>query len=231
MRVAIVALGPSGHQWVRLAEGLGNWRAQFDEVWAVNGFANVLQCTRGFAMDDVRIQEARATAGNVKIRHLLEAFKKHPGPIYTSHVHPDYPSLVEYPLEDVVNSCGREYFNSTVAYPICLAIHERAERIAVFGADYSFPNKHFAEKGRACCEFWLGVAHARGIKVAVASGSSLLDANEQDGPYGYDGFDMKWNVDEHGFRHLVKTEKPLPSAQEIEARYDKGGHLTQQAAA
>src|SRR3990167_184631 len=230
MRVAIVALGPSGLQWPRLAEGLGNWRCQFDEVWCINGFTNVFQCTRGFAMDDVRVQEARAKAGNVKIANLLEAFKKHPGPIYTSIAHPDYPSLVEYPLEDVVNSCGRDYFNSTVAYPICLAIHERAQMIAMFGAEYSFPDKHVSEKGRGCCEYWLGVASARGIKVAVASGSSLLDANEPHGPYGYDGFDISWKVDENGYKHLIKKEKSLPTAQEIEARYDKTAHLKKEAA-
>ena len=230
MRVAIVALGPSGLQWPRLAEGLGDWRCQFDEVWGINGFANVFQCTRGFAMDDVRVQEARAKAGNVKIRNLLEAYKKHPGPIYTSRAHPDYPSLVPYPLEEVVNSCGREYFNSTVAYAIALAIHERAQSIAMFGADYSFPDKHVSEKGRACCEFWLGVASARGIKIGVASGSTLMDANERTEVYGYDGVTIKREKDDNGYVKFTFEDKPIPTAQEIESRYDKQAHLKQEAA-
>src|SRR3990167_9090526 len=225
MRVAIVALGPSGLQWPRLAEGLGNWRCQFDEVWGINGFTNVFQCTRGFAMDDVRVQEARAKAGNIKIKNLLEAYKNHPGPIYTSHSHPDYPSLVEYPLEDVVNSCGRDYFNSTVAYPICLAIHERAQSIAMFGADYSFPDKHVAERGRACCEYWIGVASARGIKVGVAAGSTLMDASEPAGPYGYDGVTIKRERDDNGYIKPSFEDKLIPPAHEIEARYDKQAHL------
>ena len=230
MRVAIVALGPSGLQWVRLAEGLGDWRHQFDEVWAVNGFANVLQCTRGFAMDDVRVQEIRAKAGNKKIEQLLESYKRHPGPIYTSRIHPDYPALVEYPLEAVVNACVRDYFNSTVAYPIALAIYERATSIAMFGADYSFPDKHVAEEGRACCEYWLGVADARGIRVGIASGSSMLDACKPKSLYGYDGFDASWKIDANGYKHLTLADKPLPTAQEIEASYDKQDHLKKEAA-
>ncbi len=37
---------------------------------------------------------------------------------------------------------------------------------------------HFAEAGRACCEFLLAKAMERGIKVGIAQGSSLLDTNE-----------------------------------------------------
>jgi len=136
---------------------------------------------------------------------------------------------VEYPLEDVVNTCGRVYFNSTVAYPICLAIHERAESIALFGADYSFPHKHFSEKGRGCCEYWLGVASARGIKINVAKGSTLMDADQDEGPYGYDGFRLHWQVDENGYQKLIKKEKPLPTADDIEARYDKTGNTKEAA--
>lgn len=233
MRVAIVALGPSGTQWLRLAEGLGDWQKQFDELWLVNGFVNVFWPVygkaRGFAMDDVRIQELRAKAGNKKIANLLDAYKKHPGPIYTSRAHPDYPSLVEFPLEEVINSGGRDYFNSTVAYPIALAIHERASMIGLFGADYSFPDKHTAEKGRGCCEYWLGVAAARGIKIGIASGSSLMDVNEPSTLYGYDTVNVVCERDANGWTSVRFEELPeseWPTGFDIEARYDKTGAAT-----
>ena len=46
---------------------------------------------------------------------------------------------------------------------------------------------HFAESGRGCCEFWLAVAISKGIKVNIASSSSLLDTNVPDAEklYGY----------------------------------------------
>lgn len=234
MRVAIVGLGPSANSFMRTVETIGDSRKMFDEIWCVNGFSNVFQCTRGFAMDDIRIQMARAEAGNKKVANMLEAYKRHPGPIYTSIPHPDFPALVEYPLEAVMNSTGQDYFNSTIAYPIALAIHERAETIAVYGADYTFPDRHLAEKGRACCEFWLGVAHARGIKIGVPHDTSLMDANEPEGAlYGYDCVDVIREVTDEGWCKITFREKDaFPTAEEIERRYYKGdGSLKVQEAA
>jgi hypothetical protein len=44
-------------------------------------------------MDDVRIQEIRAAARpESNIATMLGWMRKHPGPIYTSRLHPDYPA-------------------------------------------------------------------------------------------------------------------------------------------
>lgn len=234
MRVAIVGLGPSAQTYMRTVEAIGDIKVMFDEVWTINGFSNVFQCTRGFAMDDVRVQISRAEGGNKKVANMLEAFKRHPGPVYTSVPHPDYPALVEYPLEAVINSTGQDYFNSTIAYAIALAIHERAETIAIYGADYTFPDRHIAERGRACCEFWLGIAHARGIKIGVPGDTSLMDACEDEGRmYGYDFVDVVREVTDDGWCKLTLQEKDSPpTAEEIEKRYYKGdGALKGQEAA
>src|SRR6185312_12637833 len=94
------------------------------EVWGINAVASVLRCDRAFHMDDVRIQEVRAKANpDGPIRQMLEWLKTAPGPIYTSRAHPDYPGLVDFPLEAVLNATGGfPYFNSTPAYAIALAI-------------------------------------------------------------------------------------------------------------
>ena len=227
MKVAIVALGPSGLSYARMAEGLGYWRNEYDKLYLINGFVNVFWppdgSAIGFAMDDVRIQEARAKAGNKKIGYLLESYKKHPGPIFTSRTHPDYPALKEFPLEDVINSCGRDYFNNTVAYALAYGIHERVESMAVYGADYTYKDRHVAEAGRACCEYWLGVATARGIKVGISRQSQLMDACEPGQPYGYDTQDVNRETDKNGYTHVTFTDKKaVPSAKEIEKRYWKG---------
>lgn len=224
MRVAIVGLGPSAMSFVRMVEGLGDPKRMFDEIWAVNGFSNVLKSDRGFAMDDVRVQEARAKGGNKKIQHLLASYKRHSGPIYTSRTHPDYPALVDYPLEAVLNSSpGRAYFNSTIAYAIALAIHEKVESIGMFGADYTFKDLHIAEKGRGCCEYWLGVAEARGIKVGVTNDSSMLDSDCGEEIYGYDTQKVLKGYDEQGWCKISFKDKEMPTAAEIERRYDKTG--------
>jgi hypothetical protein len=93
----------------------------------------------------------------------------------TSRAHPDFPALIEFPLEDVINNLGLAYFNGTAAYAVAYAIHLGATKISLFGCDFSYERSHHAEKGRGCLEFWLGVRPARGIELGFADRSSLMD--------------------------------------------------------
>ena len=48
----------------------------------------------------------------------------------------------------------------------------------LFGIDFSYRgNLHFAEAGKACCEFWLAKCIERGMTVNVAARSGLLDTD------------------------------------------------------
>jgi hypothetical protein len=86
---------------------------------------------------------------------------------------------VEFPLDEVINACGTGYFNNTVAYAIGYGIAAKVAEMHLYGIDFSYKKVvHFAEAGRACCEFLLAKAMERGIKVGIAQGSSLLDTNE-----------------------------------------------------
>lgn len=207
-----------------IVKRLGSRHAFADEVWAINALGDVLQCDRVFHMDDVRIQEIRAVARpQSNIAQMLKWLRKHPGPVYTSRAHSDYPGLVEFPLADVINSCGVAYLNNTAAYAVALAVHIGVTQITLFGCDYTYPNAHDAERGRACLEFHLGIAKARGIKIGAPDRTSLLDSlyPEQDRLYGYDTLDLKIEADENGCVTVARTPRAeLPTADEIEARYD-----------
>lgn len=227
--VTILGLGPSLAQYMALARGLGGRSAYCDEVWAINGLGDVFHCDRIFHMDDVRIQEIRAAAApESNIANMLRWMKGHPGPIMTSRAHPDYPGLVEFPLEEVINNLGFAYMNNTAAYAVAYAVHIGVKKISLHGIDFTYPNAHDAEKGRACVEYWLGFAKARGIEVSTGSASSLLDAcvpwNER--LYGYDTVDVKISkrdgADDFSVSFTEKTS--LPSAVEIEDRYDHSAH-------
>ena len=226
--IAILGLGPSLEEYVNIAKRLGGKHVYCDEVWGINAVAGVIMCDRVFHMDDVRIQERRAAAlPESNIARMLEWLRVHPGPIVTSRAHPDYPGLVEFPLEDVINNLGHDYFNSTAAYAVAYAIHLGVKRISLFGCDYTYPNAHDAEKGRACVEFWLGVARARGINLTIAKTSSLMDAlySRQDRLYGYDTLAVDLQVDDTGRARINFTERDdIPLAEEIEARYDHSAH-------
>jgi SAM-dependent methyltransferase len=224
-RIAILALGPSLNGYTEIAKRCGGRYARFDEVWGINALGDVYACDRVFHMDDVRIQAARSEElpnSNIAVMHKW--LKTHPGPIYTSHVEPGYPGLVQFPLEAVVHDLGVAYFNSTVAYAIAMAIHERASHISIYGADFTYPNAHHAEKGRACVEFWIAMARSRGIVTTFPRTSSLMDAclPHTEAFYGFcDGYDIE--IKETNAIELLPRDE-LPTAEEIEKRYDHGQH-------
>lgn len=230
--VAIVGLGPSCREFFELTRRLGGVSGYCNEVWAINAIGDVLHSDRVFHMDDLRIQEARAVERpDSNIAVMVQWLKSHRGPVYTSVVRDGYPGLVAFPLQDVLNgrydtNGGAPYFNSTAAYAIAYAVHIGVKRISLFGMDYTLANAHQAEKGRACCEFWLGIAAARGIEITVPETSSLMDACEPDALrlYGYDCVNVTLRDSEAGVEVLFEDREQIPSAAEIEARYDHKQH-------
>lgn len=232
--VCILGLGPSVASYMDLTRRLGGRRRLCDETWAINALGDVFACDRVFHMDDVRIQQIRVDAApQSNIGVMLDWMKTHPGPIYTSRPHPDYPGMVQYPLQDVINDLGVPYFNSTAAYAIALAIHMGVKIISLFGIDFTYANAHHAEKGRACVEFWLGLAQARDIEIRISDRSSLMDMCEPGSQlYGFGAMGSLdvaiEEIDAGDGRTSAKVtftpRETLPTAEEIEAAYDHTRH-------
>lgn len=228
--VSIVALGPSATSFLRYAEGAGGSKAFCDEVWGINMNGGVLQCDRVFHMDDFMLQEARVANGShmsAKLEGMLSWMKETDVPIYTSRAYADYPSSVDYPLEDVLESCGRAYFNNTAPYAIGLAIHlfktGKLKKLSVFGFDYTYPDVAAAEAGRACCEFWLGRLMLMGCEVFMTSDTTLLDACLPDDKkfYGYDTIDLDVSWTPEGKASVNKRIRPLPrNIDKVERNYN-----------
>ena len=225
--IVILGLGPSVDEYTNLAKRLGDRKNFADEVWSINMLGNIFDSDLVFHMDDVKIQEIRSVARpESNIAAMTAWLRGCKTPVMTSRAYPDYPSLVEFPLEDVLNDLGYDYFNSTAAYAVAYAIHIGVKKISLFGCDYTYPNAHDAEKGRACVEFWLGMAAERGIKISVPKKSSLMDAmySRDDRFYGYDT--RKVNLETVDGRVVVSFTdvETLPTADEIEAKYDHSAH-------
>lgn len=231
-RIAIVGLGGSVDAYTDVVKRAGGRSRLFDQVWCINALGNVFDCDLIFHMDDIRIQSIRAEARpDSNIATMVEWLKTSKTPVMTSRGHPDYPALIEFPLEDALNILGNCYFNNTAAYAIAYAIMVEATDISLFGMDYTYPNRHDAEKGRACVEFWLGVAHARGIRIGLPVSTTLMDANvsQESRMYGYDTLKVVIDPQMDGSVKLQMSEiSELPSAQEIEARYDHSAPVEKQ---
>ena len=182
-KIAIVAMGKSHSSFI-----LAKTHSQpIDEVWTINAMAGVVFHDRVFMMDPAsRFLDSDDAGTQTGIMRSVLA--THPGPIYTCQLDSRCPGLVEYPLEEVMNEIQCGYFNNTVAYAIGFAIAAKVAELHLYGIDFSYKKTvHFAEAGRACCEFLLSKAIERGIKVGVAQESSLLDSNEpaKSKLYGY----------------------------------------------
>ena len=221
--IAIVGLGPSAETFVATAKAFGGPRSLWDEVWGINAMGLTLQCDRIIHMDDYRIQEIRAKAkpqSNIAV--MLKGLEATSVPIYTSRVDPRLPTSIEMPLKDLYHRFGHLYFNSTVPYAIALAVMDGASQLSLFGMDYTYPNAHDAEKGRACLEFWLGIAMCHGVSISIARDSSLMDTLEplENKLYGYDGYEVGIN----GSELTMDYSRELPTAEEIEHRYDHTRH-------
>ena len=229
--IAILGLGPSVDQFTDIVKRVGGRSRFCDEVWAINALGNVFDCDLIFHMDDIRIQEIRAAAKPASnIAAMVEWIKRSKTPVMTSRAHPKYPALIEFPLEDVLNTFGQEYFNSTAAYAVCFAIYVGATQISVFGMDFTYANQHDAEKGRACVEWWLGVASQLGVELSMPRTTSLMDAyhEQADRFYGYDTVKLEFAKSDSGVELTKTFLDTLPDAETIEQRYDHSAPIETQ---
>lgn len=230
-KVAIVALGPSSLRYIQQAAMHGSTK-QYDEVWTVNSYVDVIRSDRLFHMDDFLVQERRAVK-NQRIANMLEGIKRYKGPVITCRPLERYPSSVEFPLGPVIQEFGACYFANTVPYMLAYAGWLGVQELHLFGCDYSWPNRMQAEAGRACTEYWLGQLNARGIVTLVDSTSTLMDAQTYSGSvkplYGYsDGHTVELvRVDDSRVKLTItpKAEADLPTAEAVEAKYDHGENL------
>lgn len=151
------------------------------EIWTINYMGAQIRCDRIVHVDPVH-----AYLGHPPVRDMCEFSLKDNIPLYTSHPHPKYPNQVIYPFDRVSAALGGiTYFNTSVAYAIALAMADGFNEIGLFGCDFSYPDVHMAESGRANCEFLMGIGTQRGIRFAVAQSSTLMDMYCRQQPYGW----------------------------------------------
>ena len=159
----------------------------YDETWAINAMCAATKPDRVFAMDPMSRFLDTDDAGNMT-EMMRNTLPKIDYPIYSCELDKRVPSVQEYPIEGVVLDLDCGYFNNTIAYAIAFACWNKVGGVNMFGADFSYKsNLHFAEQGRACCEFWLAKCMDAGVIVQVAVTSGLLDADIplQEKMYGY----------------------------------------------
>lgn len=152
-------------------------------------------------------------------------------PVYMTTVQPSIPTSVRFPIERVIERiAGIDYFTSTVAFMLGLAISEIDEQverelnghpvperfdaarqriaeaygtreIGIFGIDLIVGTEYEVQK--ACVEFLLGLAQARNITVRIPPQCALL---KQQWRYGYEREPRAWPI---RLSELVKRQAAL----------------------
>lgn len=188
-----VAMGSSAKKVNILA--MGSSRTDFDvlqlmeqrpdvlvdaETWGINYMGAIKRLDRIIHIDPVH-----PYLGHAPVKDMCDNALKDGIPFYTSHPHPMYINHVVYPFDLVANTLGTYYLNGSVAMALALAICEGYNQIGLFGADFSYPNAHVSESGRANVEYLMGLGQGRGIKFIVAQSSTLMDAHCRQQPYGF----------------------------------------------
>lgn len=123
-------------------------------------------------------------------------------PVLMNKTRPNIPTSFRYPIERVIEE-GCDYFTSTVAFLIAWGIVQGYKEIALYGIDLIVGTEY--EFQRQCAEFWLGVAHGRGITVRIPPQSALLKHSHR---YGYE---REPNVGLLTFSELEARQKALTS--------------------
>jgi hypothetical protein len=117
--------------------------------------------------------------------------ESHDFPVYMIDQFSDVPSCIKYPKDEIIthllpnfqNELGdvQEYFTSTAAYAIALAIHLGYKEIRLYGIEAANDTDYLRQ--RAGITFWCGLAIGFGVKLVRLSKSLLM--NEP--IYGYKG--------------------------------------------
>lgn len=161
MKVAIVGLAPSTHD-------LAPWSDSTWEKWGLpwddKGWALM---DRHFEMHDMRLLTSEHSKRKSGYFDRLSECPK----LYMQQAYFDAPTSKRYPFEAVADSIGQAYWNSSIAYAMALAIHERAREIAIYGVDMDGSDEYGYQK--ANMEYLIGVARGQGINVYVPPESAL----------------------------------------------------------
>lgn len=140
------------------------------ELWGLNGaYKAMRRWDRWFDMHDLSI---------LKIHHDPEYFdflKAAGSKLSMNKEYDEYPEAEVFPFQELVDKYGR-YFTNTISWLIAHALEQDdVEEIGIWGVNMAQDTEY--AKQRPSCEYFLGIAEGRGIKVTIPAASEMLKAS------------------------------------------------------
>ena len=182
--VALVGMGPSVTDFITETM-TQEFQPNFaDEIWSINMASNAIHSDLVFWMDDL-MQQERFKPG------LMAVLRRKGVKVITSTAYPEIlPNSYDYPLDEVallaLKAFSKPYLNNGVAMAIAYALVRGVRVMKLYGCDFSYPNRDYAESGRACVEAWIALACAtETMEIRLCPKTSLYDSVLDKGIYGY----------------------------------------------
>lgn len=179
------------------------------EIWGLNDLYRFIpRWDRWFNMHD----EETGLTGHTPFAELVKEYAKWDAPVYMIDKHPDVPNSVKFPLEEIRKLYG-DYFTNSISYMIAMAIYENFDEIAIYGVDMADGTEYANQ--RPSCEYWMGVARGKGIKIYTPVETSLLKTRYL---YGYENHkDEAYRSKINSMIEFMESQQKQVEAQKREA--------------
>jgi hypothetical protein len=148
------------------------------EIWGLNDLhGGIPRFDRWFDIhtrdnidEDYKLMRNRGQPTNENIG--LAGLRKLNVPVYMQDRFEDIPNSLKFPLKEITEAFPfGKYMTNSISYMIALAIYEGYQEISVYGVDMAVGSEYVDQ--RPSCEYWIGVAAGRGIKVYIPNSSDL----------------------------------------------------------
>lgn len=183
------------------------------EIWGINDLytcPDVKRWDRWFQLHDPAFYGTADTRQGFEA--MLQRYAKMDCPVYLFKEHPQIPNTLSFPYEELVEEFG-SYFNNTISWMIAFAIREGFEEIHIYGVDMAHSSEYGSQ--RPSCEYFLGIAQGRGIKIYTPPESTLLKTAYL---YGYQ------EVEENAYKKQLGIKKEYLIQRHDEAAKNEEEH-------
>lgn len=162
-----------------IGKGLG-WELapKGGETWGVNDLVLVRNVKKVFHMHDLTGEFGRGPTQAVT--KMVNTFKIS---FFSVKKYLEIPTSISYPIGEVIDALGVDYFTNSIDYMIAYAIYIEADEINLYGVNLVNDSEYAFEKPGV--DFWVGYAKGRGIRVNVFGEHSEIMRSRDGKLYGY----------------------------------------------
>ena len=165
------------------------------EIWALNRLHQqdwATRIDRLFQLHPIKYMRDCVGLSAGDREHFEWLKEKHDFPLYCQEAYEEFPSSIRYPIEKMRDKFG-DFYTSTLAYMMALAIDEGYDHFELYGFDMSAETEYKHQRDSA--EYFIGMAEGMGLKVYIPMNCQLLKNGL--GMYGYE-------TTEVGFRQMLE---------------------------